>query len=271
MHKYLDIVNKYAQVKALVVGDAIIDIYHFGRVDRISPEAPVPIYIEDSEKCETRRGGADNVAHQLEVLGCQVETVFAVKRSVKHRYFSGHHLVFRRDSDQVGTAEKSISVLGFDVVVLSDYAKGVLSTDVCKNIIQDARQHNMPVVVDPKGTDWNKYSGATVICPNQQEMQLISELRSIEADFGAVLLKRGEHGLQIRERSGFTDIPTVTHQVHDVTGAGDTVTALIAASIGAKASLQDAAVIANHAAGVVVGKLGTAVCTKDELLRSLCE
>ncbi len=268
MHNLASIVHDYSKVRALVIGDAILDQYHFGRVDRICPEAPVPIFLEDYDRAETRRGGADNVAHQLEVLGCQVNTVFAARRSVKHRYFAGHHLVFRRDSDstRVPTVQDYQTALRYlqetDVVVLSDYAKGWLTRDMCQLVMSTG----IPVVVDPKGTDWTKYQGATVICPNTQEM--------VEGPCGAtgavIVQKQGPKGLTILNGNyAFSQIAATAQQVYDVTGAGDTVTALIAASLGVGATVHDAAVIANAAAGVVVGKLGTAVCTKEELLCAL--
>jgi D-beta-D-heptose 7-phosphate kinase/D-beta-D-heptose 1-phosphate adenosyltransferase len=264
-----DLVRMFSTVRVLVVGDSMVDQYHFGRVDRISPEAPVPIFIEETS--EPRRGGAGNVAHQLEALGCQVRTVFAKRWSVKHRYFAGHHQVFRRDEDQFATAEDidsacqriAYQINECDVVVLSDYAKGLLSPSLCQDVIR----YGKTTVVDPKGRDWSKYRGAQVICPNEHE--LLSGTQ--ERHRGMIVAKLGAKGLAIRTHDGVEHlrIPAQAKQVFDVTGAGDVVTALVAASIAVNGSFHDAAVIANHAAGVVVGKLGTAVCTKDELLAAL--
>lgn len=263
----VDIIGMFCTVRALVIGDAMVDQYHFGRVDRLSPEAPVPIFIE--EGTESRRGGADNVAHQLEALGCRVKTVFARRWSVKHRYFAGHHQVFRRDDDyraggeDVDEACQRIAhyIHDFDVVVLSDYAKGLLTPQLCQDVIKVGK----PVVVDPKGTDWVKYRGAAVICPNELELQAQGW------HSGYVVAKLGAKGLAIRTHDGVEHlrIPAVAKQVFDVTGAGDVVTAVIAAGVAVNASMENAAIIANHAAGVVVGKLGTAVCSTEELLRSL--
>ena len=267
----IDSVTEFSTVRALVIGDAIEDAYHFGRVDRLSPEAPVPIFIEES--VEARRGGADNVAHQLEVLGCRVQTVFAGQLSVKHRYFAGHHQVFRRDQDYFATTQDvdracrriADRIHDHDVVVLSDYAKGLLTTNLCQAVIR----YGKPVIVDPKGSNWQKYRGATVICPNEIE----NELGSYADDWrcGSIVTKLGAKGVAIRTSDGMEllRIPAIAKQVFDVTGAGDVVTALIAAGIAINLSIEDCATIANYAAGSVVGKLGTAVCSKDELLLAL--
>lgn len=264
-----DLVRMFCTVRVLVIGDAMEDDYHFGRVDRLSPEAPVPVFIEES--VQARRGGADNVAHQLEVLGCHVHTVFASRLCVKHRYFAGHHQIFRRDADCFATAQdvdaaaKRIAycINNFDVIVLSDYAKGLLTPQLCQDVIKTRK----PVIVDPKGTDWAKYRGATVVCPNEHELGAHSE----DWHCGMIVAKLGSRGIAIRTHDGVEHlrIPAVAKQVFDVTGAGDVVTAVIAAAMGVNASMENAAIIANHAAGVVVGKLGTAVCSKDELIESL--
>lgn len=265
-----DLVRMFSTVRALVIGDSMVDQYHWGRVDRLSPEAPVPIFIEEST--EYRRGGADNVAHQMEALGCYVNVAFARRCSVKHRYFVGHHQVFRRDEDHFATAQdvdeacKQIAyfINDFDVIVLSDYAKGLLTPQLCQDVIKMRKA----VIVDPKGSDWSKYRGATVICPNEHELGAHSD----DWHCGMIVAKLGAKGLAIRTHDGVEHlrIPAVAKQVFDVTGAGDVVTALIAAGMGVNASLENAAIIANHAAGIVVGKLGTAVCSKQELIDSLC-
>jgi bifunctional ADP-heptose synthase (sugar kinase/adenylyltransferase) len=262
-----DIVGRFSAVRMLVVGDAMVDQYHWGYVERISPEAPVPIFIEETS--EPRRGGAANVAHQLEALGCQVRTAFGKRWSIKHRYFAGHHQVFRRDEDHIATSEDvdaacekiAYEINECDVVVLSDYAKGLLTPKLCQDVIGLGK----PVVVDPKGTDWFKYSGARVLCPNTRELQTAPP----HTPGTPLIEKRGPHGLRLWQHGDFEDIPANALTVYDVSGAGDTVTALIAAGIAVNASLHDAAVIANHAAGIVVGKLGTAVCAKHELLAAL--
>lgn len=265
----IDLVGLFRTVRALVIGDAMVDQYHFGRVERISPEAPVPIFLEEST--ESRRGGADNVAHQLEELGCRVKTVFAKRWSVKHRYFAGHHQIFRSDDDyragqdDVDEACQRIAacIHDFDVIVLSDYAKGLLTPQLCQDVIRLRKR----VVVDPKGSDWTKYRGAAVICPNEFELTSHSK----DWHCGLIVAKLGSKGLALRTHDGVEHlrIPAIAKQVFDVTGAGDVVTALIAAATAVDASMEHAAMIANHAAGIVVGKLGTAVCSKKELIESL--
>lgn len=269
MDNMQEIVNKYAQVRALVIGDAMIDQYHFGSMDRLSPEAPIGVYVEDYDRAETRRGGADNVAHQLEVLGAQVYTVFPMRRSCKHRYFVGHHQVFRRDSDSREKPGKAAfeavlsEMVGVNVVVLSDYAKGWLTPELCQAVMHKG----IPVVVDPKGSYWEKYQGATVICPNSSELEIVSGY-----DPGcAIVEKRGPLGLRIRHSlPPYEDFAARARSVYDVTGAGDTVVALVAATLATGASLQDACHLSSRAAAEVVGKLGTAVCTLEELRASVC-
>lgn len=265
----IDLVGLFSTVRALVIGDAMVDQYHFGRVERISPEAPVPIFLEDST--ESRRGGADNVAHQMEALGCRVKTVFAKRWSIKHRYFAAHHQIFRCDDDfragqeDVDDACRHIAAViqDYDVIVLSDYAKGLITPELCQEVIRSRKR----VVVDPKGRDWSKYRGAAVICPNEHELSS----HSSDGHFGHIVAKLGSKGLALRTHDGVEHlrIPALAKQVFDVTGAGDVVTALIAAGTAVDASMESAAIIANHAAGIVVGKLGTAVCQREELMESL--
>ncbi len=148
-------------------------------------------------------------------------------------------------------------------MVLSDYAKGLLAPQLCQAVIR----YGKPVVVDPKGTNWDKYRGASVICPNEHELQS----GTTDWHHGYVIAKLGDKGLAIRTHDGIEHmrVPAIAKQVFDVTGAGDVVTALIAAGHAVGATIHDSALIANQAAGIVVGKLGTAVCQKDELLASL--
>jgi D-beta-D-heptose 7-phosphate kinase/D-beta-D-heptose 1-phosphate adenosyltransferase len=258
----VELLRKFSAVKALVVGDAIVDQYHHGRIDRISPEAPVPVFVEDETRTERRRGGADNVAHQLEALGCEVSSHFARLRSVKHRYMVGHYQVFRcdRDSFEAGVPVPLPPRHFADVVVLSDYSKGFLSFPMCRNLIDAANELKIPVVVDPKGRNWDKYRGATVICPNSQELS-----DAVGASFTPILEKRGSQGLRVWRGGDYEDIPATARHVYDVTGAGDTVVALVAAALGAGGSLMDGARLGVEAASYVVGEVGTTVCPKEKL------
>lgn len=249
-----DIVEAMAGKRILVIGDPIIDVYHFGRVDRLSPEAPVPIFVE--ERVEFRKGGAANVKINLESLGVEVRAFFPPPLVEKHRYIVGHQQLFRVDKDEgyeplsVDGADLSI----YDAIIVSDYAKGAVGENTCRSLSE-----NKLIVVDPKGRDWSKYDGATWICPNEKEL---NEARRIPEC--RILEKVGSRGLFIDEEL----IAATAKQVFDVTGAGDTVVATFTAALCAGASHKDAAILANYAAGVVVGKLGTSVCTKEELLNA---
>lgn len=262
-----EIVQDFSKVKALVCGDAMNDVYHFGRVDRICPEAPAPIFIEDNALEETRRGGADNVAHQMETLGCDVTTLFSSKRSVKHRYFVGHHLVFRRDMDKAGSPPSFVNNLDqYDVVVLSDYNKGFLSQEFCQSIIPKAVRYGIPVVVDPKGHDWSKYYGCTAICPNSREYSGWQT----GGPFDTLCVKRGEAGIDIiRKGHNTINIPARARAVFDVTGAGDGVVATIAATLGVCRSveqIEQACQLGVITAGYSIERIGTTVCPKEKLL-----
>lgn len=265
MHNYSRIVHEFPRVKVLVVGDAMQDMYHFGRVERLSPEAPVPVFIEETQK--GRPGGAANVAANLVALGCQVKTVMprGPHITTKHRYMVGHHHLFRIDRDvitpplgaHVDLAVESAAEC--DAVILSDYAKGFLTEEMCQAVIGAARG---PVIVDPKGADWGKYLGCTVICPNSQE-------KLDHAWSGTVLEKRGSQGIRLWDGDSGTDFPAQARHVFDVTGAGDTVVAVVAAVLGCGGSLTDGCILANFAAGHVVGRVGTAECSAEALLCAL--
>lgn len=264
------IVQDFSKVKALVCGDAISDVYHFGRVDRICPEAPAPIFVEDNSLEETRRGGADNVAHQLESYGCNVTTLFSNKRSIKHRYFVGHHLVFRRDQDKTGAPPSYVNNLDqYDVVVLSDYSKGFLTSEFCQSIIPKAVKYGIPVVVDPKGADWSKYYGCTVICPNSKEYAGWQS----GGPFEILCVKRGEHGIDIIRKGRDTrNVPARARNVFDVTGAGDCVVATISATLGISRSveqIESACEISVIAAGYTIERVGTTVCPKEKIVELL--
>jgi D-beta-D-heptose 7-phosphate kinase / D-beta-D-heptose 1-phosphate adenosyltransferase len=249
-----------------VVGDPIRDDYVFGRVERICPEAPVPIFIP--ERKESRPGGAANVAHQLSVLGCKVVACFPQKVSVKTRYIADSHLCLRIDEDaeyrptrnDVLAVREALVAANPQAVVLSDYDKGWLSEDMCQEITLSGKYSH--VIVDPKGYDFNKYRGCQLICPNEEEAH---DLAIRAHTFPAVLYKRGPLGLRLVMGSWGIDISAEARRVYDVTGAGDTVVAVTAAGIAAGADYEDAAKLANLAAGYVVGEVGTTVCSLDTL------
>lgn len=255
----------FSGVKILVVGDPINDIYRFGHVDRVSPEAPVPVFIED--RIEERHGGAANVLHQLTALGCEAVGAWKYARwhwTSKVRYMVGSHQLLRHDRDV--ECENEIPGLdGFSTVVISDYAKGACTPEVCQEVIASG----LPVIVDPKGRDWGKYDGVRVLCPNEKELQGVDSWAHSLASW--IVEKRGPAGLRLHGHTGNpTDYPSTARHVFDVTGAGDTVTAVIAACVAVKMSLPDACRLANLAAGYVVGEVGTTVCPIEKL-RALCK
>lgn len=270
----LDLTYKFSTVKAVVLGDPMFDVYHFGRVDRLSPEAPVPVFVPETR--ETRYGGAANVVHQLKALGCQVATIFppAKEWTAKHRYMVGRHQMFRIDKDRVPSEESEVcftlqAIASSDVLVVSDYAKGWCTVEHCMRAIDEARKWGKPVVVDPKGDDWLKYACATLICPNEKEWT--QRANKYTPPKPAILIKRGEHGLRLFTRSSSApliaeiDYPAKARHVYDVTGAGDTVSALMAAVLGAGGRMDMGAMLANLAAGHVVGEIGTSVCPIEKL------
>lgn len=266
-----EIVEAMSKVHAVIIGDAIQDEYIFGRVDRLCPEAPVPCFIPERE--ETRPGGAMNVVEQMRALGGVGKGVCGVPTSVKRRFMVGHQMLLRVDSDAVSATSFPAFVEGLskhvfgegrlDVIILSDYAKGALSEKLCQYVINFANENGITVVVDPKH-DWEKFKGCDWICPNQSEFHSGMTDDWIKAN---ILMKRGADGLRVRtDGSGYVDIPAAARHVFDVTGAGDTVTAVFAAGLAAGANPVQAATIANIAAGWVVGEVGTTVCPKEKLL-----
>ncbi len=266
-----EILDRMQDKTALVVGDWIKDVYHFGRVERICPEAPVPVFLE--EFTESREGGAANVFRQITELGVVGVGGLSHSYSVKQRWMVGPHMLLRSDSDrQCFPSPEDIrsirsKVATVDVVVLSDYGKGWLTFDLCQEVIAVAQEYGIPVVVDPKEKDWEKFYGCTLICPNEKEM---SACRLTVPS--PILLKRGAKGMRLIENHGdygrnqtVEDVPATARHVYDVTGAGDTVVAVVAAALAVGASKLEAATLAALAAGYVVGEVGTTVCPIEKL------
>ncbi len=299
-----------AQVRMLVVGDVMLDRYWFGDVSRISPEAPVPIV--RIEKREERLGGAANVARNAAALGAktgllgvvgddeagsQVERLLegdgihsylqrdaAISTIIKLRVIGRQQQMLRIDfedapSDTVLRDKlKQFNALlpHYDVVILSDYAKGSLVN--VAEMIKAARKAGKIVMVDPKGDDFRRYAGASVLTPNKSELrrvignwsteeQLTERAQQMRAQLGldALLLTRSEEGMSLYTADEVLHMPTDAREVFDVSGAGDTVIATMAAMLGAGMGLGDAVRTANRAGGIVVGKLGTATVTREEL------
>ena len=311
----------FEKVTALVIGDVMLDRYLWGRVSRISPEAPVPVVKVESQTY--RLGGAANVAANLAALGCRVRLVGAKGTDasgqsisqllaenkiedhlialppphptiVKTRVMSQGQQLLRLDEGETGPIDPPESKALLDlalgliadagVVILSDYGKGTVDALSCSTIIRHARQKLLPTLVDPKGRDWTRYNGATCITPNTAELELITGKQIISdetlMDAGRELLKglqidrllvtRGPKGMALFTRSDPpVVIPTQALDVFDVSGAGDTVIATVAAGIAAGMGWPQAARLANIAAGIVVGKVGTNPIRAEELAIAL--
>lgn len=304
---------------ALVIGDVMLDRYLIGNVGRISPEAPVPIVLLN-EKNE-RAGGAANVAANLALLGINTQIIGCVgndaegaslKQQIsamdvningmissdyrptiaKTRILGGHQQMLRLDQESSGvfnSEENAAILLAIEtaislkpsIVVLSDYAKGLLSDTVCQQIIRRCNAQQIPVLVDPKGHNYTKYKGATALTPNKKETAEACETHADDTDLisKAIALKnslnlnflavtRGEEGITLIDEETH-HIAATAQQVFDVSGAGDTVIATLAAGLMHKLSPFESLQLANLAAGIVVGKVGTIPITREELIETL--
>jgi rfaE bifunctional protein kinase chain/domain len=301
------------KTRLLVVGDVMLDRYWFGEVERISPEAPVPVVRISA--AEERLGGAANVARNITALGARAGLLSvvgndepgralagllrqsevsdhlhvdaALATTVKLRVIGRRQQIARIDFESAPEAEALAahfqqfqSLLDLhDLVVLSDYGKGGLTHIV--RMIEAARVAGRPVIVDPKGDDYSRYAGATVITPNRAELREVVGRWRDEADLGrraqklrtelrlqALLLTRSEEGMSLFTDEGTWSVPAQAREVFDVSGAGDTVIAVLGTMLAAGLTLRDAVSLANRAGGIVVGKLGTATVTYDELFGS---
>ena len=299
-----------ANARVLVVGDVMLDRYWFGDVERISPEAPVPVV--KIARTEERPGGAANVARNAAALGANAALLSVIgadepgnalekllvqehvkasflrdptlPTTVKLRVIGRQQQLLRIDFETAPSHEVLAAKLAdferlmrdTDLVVLSDYGKGGLAH--IATMIERARSSGIRVLVDPKGEDFTRYRGATVLTPNRSELRQVIGRWKDEADLAAkadalrrdleldaLLVTRSEEGMSLFTAEGALSIPARAREVYDVSGAGDTVIATLAVLLAAGAPLRDAVQIANEAAGVVVGKLGTAVVQPHEL------
>ena len=307
--------------RVAVVGDVMLDEFLWGRVARISPEAPVPVVEIESQTFHL--GGAANVACNVRSLGGSAVVAGVVGRDAvgtrlraalaqtgvedalavdfgdrptthKTRIIAHHQQVVRADREAAGEVDGALrdalvaairqASRGASAVILSDYHKGVVTAALMKAVLQAARRARAPLFVDPKVRHFALYRGAAVVTPNQQEAEQATGVRIADAASlraaGAAILKtlrcraalitRGEHGMALFEEGRRpVEIPTAAREVFDVTGAGDTVIATLALATAAGATLAEAAMLANYAAGVVVGKVGTAVATPAEVLAAI--
>jgi D-beta-D-heptose 7-phosphate kinase/D-beta-D-heptose 1-phosphate adenosyltransferase len=306
--------------RVLCIGDVMLDRFVYGSVDRVSPEAPIPIVKIDSESVIL--GGAGNVARNIAALGAHAMLLSVVgddsgtgtitdllereprieadllseanrRITVKTRYVASGQQLLRADWETdspisetietrlLATFERLIDVA--DVVVLSDYGKGVLSDTVLRAVVGGAKARGKTVLVDPKGRDFRRYGGASIVTPNERELAAASGMATVseaevtvagqhiirECGIEAVLVTRSSRGISIVRSDSVEHLTVKAREVFDVSGAGDTVIAAAAAALGSGASLLDSAVLANYAAGVVVAKVGTAVVYPTEIQAAL--
>ena len=306
---------RFDQGKVLVIGDVMLDRYWHGATSRISPEAPVPVVKVD--QIEDRPGGAGNVALNIASLGtpawliaatgedeaadalqtrleaagiyCDFARIPGVPTITKLRVMSQHQQLIRLDHEEKfhglssDIIENKAEALldGISAIILSDYNKGTLQG--CQQLIRMAKSRNIPVLADPKGTNFDKYQGATLITPNMKEFEtvvgpckdeqeIISKGKKLlkELNLTALLITRSEHGMTlIRANEPELHLPARAREVFDVTGAGDTVISVLAAALSSGSDMPQAAALANIAAGLVVAKLGTATISMPELRREV--
>jgi len=265
-----ELVDQWQGKRILVVGDPGFDVYHHGRVDRLSPEAPVPVFVE--ERLEDRPGLAYNVCQNLAAFGCRPVQCFPPKPwTVKRRFMVGRHQLFRADYDvhQSPKEEDLPTLEGIDAVVFSDYAKGWLTSWFVREIIRKCQSSRIPTVVDPKGAEWGRYRWANVICPNADEYAAwrkhSEDMESILSGWQrlgpTLVVKQGEKGAMM----GGVHYPAKAQHVYDVTGAGDTFVATMAAAMSVDAPLDQAVQLAILSSGFVVGEVGTSACTAATL------
>ena len=316
--KLKEILYKMNKLKILVIGDLMLDEYIWGKVERISPEAPVPIV--DVVKEEVRLGGAGNVVRNLASLGCTVYigSVIGIddagdkvrkllrkektnlkflmnderrQTTVKTRLMAHTQQLVRIDREDKYAIDKNqrdhiLYTLGeeeknIDAIIISDYNKGVVSAKLISEIIKFTKDgRKLPIIVDPKKSFLN-YKGVDILTPNLKELGLYSG-DSVESELGlvetsrkviefteslAILVTKGPQGMSLVTKEFAHDIPTFAQEVYDVSGAGDTVIACFTLALLSGASMYESALISNVAAGIVVGEVGAAVVTQEELLK----
>jgi D-beta-D-heptose 7-phosphate kinase/D-beta-D-heptose 1-phosphate adenosyltransferase len=320
LHEVIQLIEQnWAGRRLLVVGDVMLDKYIWGEVGRISPEAPVPVVRATHQSQQP--GGAANVAMNIAKLGAQVEVIgftggddderlliaglrangiaagFVVSEGfptiTKQRILGGRQQMLRLDNERLGpraqsdydrlTAKVLAQLPGCRAVVLSDYAKGALTPEVCQAVIQAARRLDIPVLVDPKSADLTRYRGATTVCPNLGELSAAvhRETRDLKAlleaaeslvaqlDLEFLIATLGEKGIALLRPGNRFVAPAIARQVFDVSGAGDTVIAVLALCLASGLKPETAVGLANIGAGIVVGKVGTVPVEKHELLAAL--
>jgi rfaE bifunctional protein kinase chain/domain len=317
--RLIEIIKSWKGKKIAVIGDIMLDEYIIGKIERISPEAPVPILEVEEERHVL--GGAANVANNIKALNGE-PILFGVigedqggekiinllsNKNIKHilvadkerpttlktRLIALNQQIVRMDREKKHPINKDIQeklisefkkhINEIDLIILSDYAKGVLTPEITQKIINIAKDNNKEVIVDPKGKDFSKYENATLITPNEKEAKIATNLEE-EWDLikGAqklmeiikgkgIVITRGEKGIFLLENNKFFEIPALKSEVRDVTGAGDTVISVLSLGLSTGTDILSACIIANFAAGCVVRKFGTSTLSTDELISIIPE
>jgi D-beta-D-heptose 7-phosphate kinase / D-beta-D-heptose 1-phosphate adenosyltransferase len=315
------IFTRARNVRTLIIGDLMLDEYLWGKAERISPEAPVQVV--DVNREDLRLGGAGNVANNVVAFGCRVficsviggdENGAHLRRaftgrgvdvsgvfedpsrmtSKKTRVLASNQQIVRidRETREDIPVEMEDRLLEFvrdpahtwDIILVSDYGKGVLTPRVLDGVIAFARERGVPVIVDPKGSNFSKYRGATIITPNRKEAETASRIPILddeslgraasfllkEGEYDALLVTRSSEGMSLFPRGReAVHIPTVAREVYDVTGAGDTVVAALGLGLACGAGFDEASRLANVAAGIAVGKVGTSIVFPEEIIGSI--
>lgn len=309
----------FSKCKVLIIGDIILDKYYFGNVERISPEAPVPVVCIKKE--ESRLGGAANVANNISSLGGQATLCGIIGHDLfgkeierlgrrnnislsllataqptitKARIIGGKQQIARLDYEEklelsdlemFDTKRRICQLLpDCQILVISDYGKGFMCNEFCQFLIEEAHHLMIPTIIDPKGKNWNKYTGADIVTPNVKELSEIvgynvpntDEAITLAAEevirtnnLASLLVTRSEKGMSLIGKNAPIHIPTHSEEVFDVSGAGDTVVAIFSICLAAGYDLPTAMKMANIAAGIVVKKIGTATLTVEELAANL--
>jgi D-beta-D-heptose 7-phosphate kinase/D-beta-D-heptose 1-phosphate adenosyltransferase len=312
--------DRLTRVRIAVIGDVMLDRYAYGDVERISPEGPIPVFRR--RRTVAMLGGAGNVVRNIGALGAKAALIGLIgadsegreiaslvaaeagvqarliadrerATTVKTRFVAGQQQLLRADDETDGSPPKRLvrelittarrTAAHADAIVLSDYGKSAVTAEVAAAAIAAARRRGIPVVVDPKGTDWSRYRGATLVTPNRRELEeaygkpvsgdaaVVTAARALMRRYRleAMLVTRSAEGMTAVTANDVHHLSAEAREVFDVSGAGDTVVAAIAVGLAAGLSLTDAARIANAAAGIVVAKLGTAVAYRSEVFGAL--
>ena len=311
--------ERLSKCRMLVIGDVMLDRFFHGRVNRISPEAPIPIIQIDNEI--KMLGGAGNVARNAVAFGVETKLIGLIgdddsgkelidlanningldptfitinnrKTTEKIRYSSGAHQLLRADIEDTSDLPNEIiekldnaikaALTGISVVIISDYNKGTVNDHMLSQLISFASSKHIPVIIDPKGSNYIRYKGATILTPNAEELKSASGLptktdkevekagklvlKNINAN--TIVVTRGKDGISVIDSNSVTHLSVPPREVFDVSGAGDTVIAMLGAMLSTGSNIQEAAEMANVAAGVVVGKAGTAIALPEEIIDS---